>query len=207
MSLNKIFAAAGFLLALFALFVGTPHNEKIDTLFIAKMIESEQDHITPLELADQIFAGKKIRLIDLRDSASYQLGHVHNAELMSMEVLLNGGINKNEQVVLYSAGGVHASQAWVLLKTKQFRNVLTLLGGFSGWNDEILHPLLNTNAHSEEKSEFEHRKLLSLFFGGEPRTESRDAEINKLKDLRQSPNKKNPPVHFQKEEEKLRDQC
>lgn len=207
MPLNKLLAAVALTLALAAAFIGSPLRKDSDLPAIARLIESEEDHITPLELAEQLSAGKKVRLIDLRDSVSYNLRHIFNAERMTIEQVVNGGVKRNETVVLYSEGGTHASQAWVLLKTKNFETVLTLLGGFTGWSDVILSPVLKADASDEEKKEFEHCKALSLFFGGVPAIEKIGSGKKKSAGSKPLQIKTNPPIQFKKEEEKLRGQC
>lgn len=207
MSLNKILASIALILTLLAAFIGTPLQGDVTFDEIATLIETEKDHITPLELAEQIQTGKKIRLIDLRDSVSYIQQHIFNSERMSVQQLLNNGIKRNEIVVLYSEGGIHASQAWILLKLKRFDSVYTLLGGFTGWKEEILYPQLKAGVTNEEMKTFEHRRTLSLFFGGKPKIISHDTSKKKSVQQKKSPQKQNPPVKFKKEEEKLRDRC
>lgn len=206
MSLNKILASIALILALLAAFIGTPLQDAANVDDIATLIETEKDHITPLELAEQLHAGKKIRLIDLRDSVSYIQQHIFNSEKMSVQQLLNGGIKRNEIVVLYSEGGIHASQAWILLKMKRFDSVSTLLGGFSGWKKEILHPELKAGETEEDMKIIEQRQILSLFFGGEPKIIS-GKPVKKKSDPQKIVPQQIQPPKFQKEEEKLRDQC
>ncbi len=206
MSVNKILALIALILALLAAFIGTPVQNDVNIDEIATLVESEKDHFAPLELAEKLYAGNKIRLIDLRDSVSYVQQHIFNSERMSLQQLLNGGIKRNEIVVLYSEGGIHASQAWILMKMKRFDSVFTLLGGFSGWKKEILYPELNAGATEEELKIIEHRKLISLFFGGEPKIVSRKSVKKKPDTQKISPQQIQPP-QFRKEEEKLRDQC
>ncbi|MBF8295468.1 MAG: rhodanese protein [Bacteroidetes bacterium] len=205
MSFNKILASIALILALLAAFIGIPRRDVRNLDEIAILIETGKDHITPLELAEQIHTGKKIRLIDLRDSVSHFHQHIVHSEIMSVQQLLNNGIKRNEIVVLYSEGGIHASQAWMLLKMKHYDSVYTLLGGFSGWKEEILYPTLHAGA-TEEKKDVERRKTLSLFFGGEPTVISQETSKKKSVRQHQSPQKQNPPVKAKKGEE-LRYQC
>lgn len=169
MSFNKILASIALILAILTALIGTPQRNEVNTDEIALLIENEKDHITPVELAEQIFAGKKIRLIDLRDSSSFAQQHIFNSENLSIRQVVNGGIKRNENVVLYSEGGIHASQAWTLLKMKHFDSVYTLLGGFNSWKEVILYPTLKADVMGEEKNKFEQRKALSFFFGGGPK--------------------------------------
>ena len=207
MTLNKILASIALILALLAAFIGIPRRDDRNLDEIGLLIETEKDHITPLELAELIHSGNKIRLIDLRDSVSYIQQHIFNSEKMAVLQLLNDGIKRNENVVLYSEGGIHASQAWILLKMKHYDSVHTLLGGFIGWKEEILYPELKAAATEAGKKNFERRKTLSLFFGGEPMVISQETSKKKSVRQNQSPQKHKPPVKVKKEEEKLRSQC
>lgn len=203
----KILASIALILALLAAFVGTSERNSVDLEEIARLIETESDHITPLELAEQILSGKKIRLIDLRDSAAHAQRHIFNSELLSLSELMNGKVKRNETIILYSAGGIHASQAWMLLKMKRYDSVYTLLGGFAGWNNEILYPTLLETASNEEKHTFERKKMLSHFFGGEPKIVSLSKVKKKPIQRKQHPAQQQSPVNFQKEDDKLRDGC
>lgn len=207
MSFNKILASIALILAILTALIGTPQRNEVNTDEIALLIENEKDHITPVELAEQIFAGKKIRLIDLRDSSSFAQQHIFNSENLSIRQVVNGGIKRNENVVLYSEGGIHASQAWTLLKMKHFDSVYTLLGGFNGWKEEILYPILKTDALNKEKNYLARRKALSYFFGGEPRFLIKESKKEKINLQNKIPLQQIPQVQFQKEEEKLRNGC
>ncbi len=204
MSLHKILASVAIILGLGAIIVGspTPDNNKLSS--IARMIESEQDHITPIELAVILRERRNsIRIIDLRDSASFHRYHIPGAELMSLTELLNGGVKRNEHIFLYSHGGTHASQAWVLLKTKRVDSVFTLIGGMRGWESEILFPVLNSDL--VEKKIVEQRKTLSTFFGGTPQIISQTPlKKNQQKKILPQPQRQQP---LRKEEGKLRGLC
>jgi len=207
MTQNKILATIAFLLAAAALIVRAP-DRNFSSEALASMIENEQDHITPLELARSIIGkSEAFRLIDLRDSASYYRYHIPGAELMTLATLVGGGVHRNENIVLYSQGGTHAAQGWVLLETKNFSRVRTLLGGIEGWNDMILYPKLQTSADEIKQKEFQERKALSLFFGGSPIV-SPDSAIVRSKEIPKQkllPQKKEPIPKL--EEDKLRQTC
>jgi 3-mercaptopyruvate sulfurtransferase SseA len=57
--------------------------------------------------------------------------------------------------VLYSEGGAHAAQAWVLLRAAGVRNVYFLRGGILEWLDLVMNPARPTE--------------LTRYFGGVPR--------------------------------------
>ena len=205
MFLNKLLASIAFLLALLAAFVGTPQPHDSDLTAIAAQIENELDHIDPLELAEQLVAGKKIRLIDLRDSAAFVNGRIAGAERMTLPQLLNGAVKRNEKIVLYSEGGIHASQGWMMLKMKRYDSVVTLLGGYNGWKEVVLNPKLQ-----KEHPEFERRTMISRLFGGEPVMIS-NGGVKKLPVRKPTTAKQAaptaPPVIIPREEDRLRDGC
>ncbi len=207
MTFNRTMAALAFVLAAGALIVRSPEGSREnDAAALAAQIEAEQDHIEPIELAKLIKEGKaKIELVDLRDSAAYARYHIPGARLMTLTMLVSGRVQRNEDIVIYSEGGTHAAQAWVLLKEKNYPKVRTLLGGMSGWEDEILYPKLAFGSDENEKRKSEERKELSIFFGGEPHLES--APPGRTIQKEPPPKQIVPPAKFEKEEDKLRQTC
>ena len=55
------------------------------------------------------------RLIDLRGERDYSAYHIPTAENVTLTALPESALLANEKIVLYSDGGIHASQAWMLL--------------------------------------------------------------------------------------------
>ena len=78
---------------------------------------------------------------------------------------------RNEKIVLYSEGGIHSAQAWLLLRAQGYEGVYTVLGGLDGWKDEVLFPVLPTDAGPRDRAQFERAAALAQFFGGQPRTD------------------------------------
>jgi len=129
------------------------------------------DHVTAGELAGWIVAGRAdYRLIDLRSEGEYAEYHIPTAENVTLTLLPDASIGANEKVVLYSEGGIHASQAWMLMRAKGFKSVYALKGGLEQWKDEVLFPSLAENATPRERARFERAVALARFFGGSPRT-------------------------------------
>ncbi len=207
MTSNRLLATVALLLAGGALIVGTPErNIYSDPSLLAALIETERDHIEPLELARSIKdETQRIQLIDLRDSMTFGRYHIPGARLMTLTMLINGSVHRNENIVIYSQGGTHAAQAWVLLKAKNYPNVRTLLGGMNSWNEEILFPKLRPDADDIEKKKFEEKKALSLFFGGQPQVDP--APSRRATQHKPSPHENQPTPKFEKEEERLRLTC
>lgn len=169
--INRTLAALALGLAVISLAGNTGSSSvvKMDLNELAVMVESEADHITVQDLADRIIAGATdYRLIDLRDAEAYAMYHIPGAENVSITELPDYPLLRNEQIILYSGGGIHAAQAWFLLKAKKYPGVYTVLGGMNAWEDEILFPQLAADASPEAVAEFAKTEEVSRYFGGTP---------------------------------------
>lgn len=100
---------------------------------IAGAIEREEDHLTPSELDSVLASSANVRIYDLRDSAAYAEGHLPGAVRSTLRELVGLEPIPGLTMVLYSEGGVHAGQAWTLLRANGHERVFTLLGGWKGW--------------------------------------------------------------------------
>ena len=173
LSLNQNLAAGALALGLLALFA-RPNRGNVVTLDVkelATIVDKEGDHVTAGELAGWIVAGHSdYRLIDLRSDKEYAEYHIPTAENVTLTALPDASLQANEKVVLYSEGGIHASQAWMLMRAKGFKNVYTLKGGLDQWKDDVLFPTAADDATPQERARFERAVALSRFFGGSPRT-------------------------------------
>ena len=83
----------------------------------------------------------------------------------------------DEQIVLYSDGGAHAAQGWVLLRVRGVLNARVLKDGMAAWEDEVLSPILPTVGDDSAKVRFNRAKELSLWFGGFPRLVPDDGPV------------------------------
>ncbi len=171
LSLNQKLAAGALTLGLLALFA-RPNRGNVITLDVkelATIIDKEGDHVTAGELGGWIVAGHAdYRLIDLRSEKEYAEYHIPTAENVTLTALPDAPLLANEKIVLYSEGGIHASQAWMLLRAKGFKNAYTLKGGLDQWKEDILFPTLAENATPQERARFERAAALAKFFGGSP---------------------------------------
>jgi len=168
---NQILAALALGLGVLSLFgnTGTSNVVTMDLDQLAAIVQGEEDHVTVQDLAEQIIAGATdYRLIDLREPEEYAKYHIPGAENVSITELTDYPLLRNEKVILYSGGGIHASQAWFLLKAKKYPGVYTLLGGMNAWEDEILFPQLAADASPEAVAGFAKLQEVSRYFGGQP---------------------------------------
>jgi uncharacterized protein len=172
LSLNQKLAFGALALGALALFA-RPNRGNVVTLDLkelATIIDKEGAHVTADDLAGWIVAGRSdYRLIDLRGEKEYSEYHIPTAENVTLTALPDSSLLANEKVVLYSEGGIHASQAWMLLRAKGFKNAYTLKGGLDQWKEDVLFPALAENAPPQDRARFEHAAALARFFGGSPR--------------------------------------
>ena len=176
--INRVLAIVALVLGLLAIF-GDPyqgHVVQIDTKELASIVEGEVDHVTVQELADWIIQGDaEYRLLDLRDAAEFAEYHIPTAEHVSLGELVDYPLSRNEKIVLYSGGGIHSAQAWMLLQANRYRGSYMLLGGLAAWKDEVLFPAFPEDAGPELAAEIERASYVSEFFGGTPRHGVADA--------------------------------
>jgi rhodanese-related sulfurtransferase len=173
LSLEQRLASGALVLGLLALFASPYRGNvvRIDVKELATIVGHEGDHVTAEELAGWIVEGRAdYRLVDLRGEREYGEYQIPTAENVTLAALPDASLLENERVVLYSEGGIHAAQAWMLMRAMGFRNVYTLKGGLDLWKEEVLFPTLAENAPAPERARFERSASLARFFGGSPQT-------------------------------------
>ena len=199
----RFLAAIAFVLASLAMVARNPKESgrlSMDVQELARMIQREEDHVTAEELASFLMNGRgNIRLIDLRDSAMYASYHIPPAVRLDIAEVVQSPISKSDTVVLYSEGGIHAAQAWVLMAAQGYRNVFTLRGGLLEWNEKVLFPIVTSAVSGEERKHIQER---AIFFGG---------QILATEEKKTPQRLKKEPVHprikIQKEQKKTREVC
>ncbi len=170
--LNQRLAAVAFVLGAVAL-AATPYTTTkatIDTKALALDAATEADHVEPLDLAAWIVAGRAdYRLVDLRTDAEFAQYHIPTAENLPLATIPDAGLGRNEKIVLYSDGGIHSVQAWLLLRASQYKAVYVLKGGLDEWKEQVLFPILAENPNDFQRARDERLKSMAAFFGGQPR--------------------------------------
>lgn len=165
-SLTVAAAVLGGGAALSAAWPGVPYAQ------LAKEIESGQDHISAIETGEMIMRGDTgIRIFDLRSEAEFEEAHIPGAVQSTVVTLLKMDLSHDIPIVIYSAGGAHAAQAWTLLRLQGFRKVYFLREGVYEWTATVVNPQLASDATPVERAAFERARTLSRFFGGFPATE------------------------------------
>jgi rhodanese-related sulfurtransferase len=160
MSARAIIAGIAALMAVGAAFAGSPEpraGSRANIRALADEIEHESDHVTALELAEWIRQRRPdLRVIDVRTDSEYTAYHIPTAERMPLTALAEMRFDSRSTVVLYSEGGAHAAQGWVLLRSAGAHNVYFLRGGILDWMDDVLNPVVSSD--------------LTRYFGGVART-------------------------------------
>ena len=137
---------------------------------IAGEIVREADHVDALQLAAMIRAGEPgLRIIDVREHLDDDAYVIPGAERVDVESLTALPVRVGERLVLYSEGGAHAAQAWVLLRARGITRALVLKDGLAAWEDEVLSPVRPAVPDDTAQARFERARELSLWFGGMPR--------------------------------------
>jgi rhodanese-related sulfurtransferase len=158
------FAVAAAALALAAVAVDL---KSADPRSLAAEIETERDHISAPDLADLIMAGDPaLRVFDLRTPAAFARMHIPGARQATIQTLSREVLPRNATIVLYSEGGAHAAQAWVLLRMRGHGRVFFLREGLFEWLSRVMEPRLPADATERERADFGRAREMSRFFGG-----------------------------------------
>ena len=169
----RALAVVAVMLALLAAVAGSPtratSGRTLDAAALATEIEHEDDHVTARELAEWIRSNKPgLRVLDVRSDSEYTRYHIPSAEHTSLPAVATRAPVPGETLVLYSEGGAHAAQAWVLLRARGHEHVYFLRGGLLDWIDDVMSPTVSGDSASYDAA-------LSRYFGGVPRAESAPA--------------------------------
>jgi rhodanese-related sulfurtransferase len=171
MTLNQRLAGLAFVLGLVAL-AAAPYRGSavmLDAKELAVVVQKELDHVAPLDLAAWIIEGRSdYRLVDIRTDAEFQRYHIPTAENIPLAALADAGLGRQERIVLYSEGGIHAAQAWMLLKALGYRGVYILRGSLEGWKDEVLFPAVSAGPSGADAAREARLRQMSAYFGGTP---------------------------------------
>lgn len=167
--LSRLEVGALTLALAFAAVDGRNTRPPAEVASLAGVIEREEDHVDAVELATWIKDGKPgLRVIDLREGVDTGTYVIPGAELASLGDLSTLRVGAGELVVLYSDGGAHAAQGWVLLQLRGVRNARVLKDGMAAWEDDVLEPILPAGDDAKGRAERARVRALSLWFGGRP---------------------------------------
>ncbi len=110
-----------------------------------KAAKSVIREIDASQLKAKLDAGEDMLLVDVRESSEHEQGHIRGASLIPRGILEAAAdpsypkhvadlVNaRNRQVVLYCATGGRSAMAAAVLQMMGFTNVVSLAGGYGGW--------------------------------------------------------------------------
>jgi rhodanese-related sulfurtransferase len=172
LTLNQRLGALALALGALAVFanVAPGHTVILNAKELLTSVERREDHVTPAELAAWIIEGRSdYRLVDIRDEKAFAEYHIPTAENVPLATVTDGSLVRTDTVVLYGDGGIHAAQAWMVLKGMGYTRVYTLLEGLDAWKDDVLFPVMHQSPTAEQQARFERAAQVAKFFGGQPR--------------------------------------
>lgn len=112
---------------------------------LAMQVVNREDHITAEQLGSLIIdEDPSYMLIDVRSPEEYENFHIKSAINVPLEKLFSSEgleqLDRTKLLILYSNGGTHAAQAWIMLKQFGYKNALVLLGGLNYYVDVYSNP-------------------------------------------------------------------
>src|SRR5207244_8862767 len=120
----RVLASVLLVLGAGAAIAGNPYRGSrvtLDTKELARIVDTEADHVSATELAGWITQGRsEYELIDLRSEKEFAEYHIPGAKNVAITALDADVAPRNEKIVLYSEGGIHSAQAWFLLKAQGY---------------------------------------------------------------------------------------
>lgn len=95
--------------------------------------------IEPIELAERLQRGERIRLIDVREPHELEISHLEGAEVIPLGSLAAqmDQLDNTEHIVLLCKTGTRSARALELLAGAGFRKLKNLRGGINAWAQEI----------------------------------------------------------------------
>jgi rhodanese-related sulfurtransferase len=176
--LHRYLAGAAALAGALAPFAGSPYRRStaapgggsLDVAELARTVADQEDHVSAVELATWIRAGRpRLRIVDVRSADEFRAFHIPGAEHVPLDRIVHAPFSDDETVVLYSEVGIHGAQAWVFLRALGHRRVYFLRNGLHEWLDDVMSPTLAENAPADAEAAFARVAELSRWFGGMPR--------------------------------------
>ena len=94
--------------------------------------------ITPLEVQQKLEAGEKLNIIDVREVAEVESGHIPGIIHMPLNLVpfKHQDLEKNEEYIVVCLAGGRSAQATTFLEEQGY-NVTNMTGGMSAWTGEI----------------------------------------------------------------------
>ncbi|PTF82566.1 rhodanese-like domain-containing protein [Staphylococcus chromogenes] len=95
--------------------------------------------VTELNQEDFQQGLRKAQVIDLREKADYDYGHINGARNIPMTMFRQRyqGLRKDQPIYLIDANGIASYRAARMLKKKGYKELYMLKGGYKKWTGKI----------------------------------------------------------------------
>ncbi len=104
-----------------------------------------------------------LRLVDLRARADFELYHIPSAQ----QLAASGAQSDSGQVVVLYGDEQTDPPQFDAARFAGATNVLILRGGVRAWLDDIMNPQLPAQASPSQQQEYERKRELAEYFGGQ----------------------------------------
>lgn len=163
-AIHRVLAALAICAAALAAFAGTPESPLA------------RDEVSAVQLAEWIRARQPaLVVLDARPPDAVERDGLPGARPLAGFVGEAG-----QTVVLYG----ERSTDDVLPPNGNPERVLRLRGGIEAWNEDVLFPVMRSDASEEQRAQFTARAGLSRYFGGSPRVLDPGAAARRLRSRR-----------------------
>ena len=205
---NQKLGGVALVLGFIALFAGDPYGGtsiKVNEKDLALSTVGNADKISVNDLADWIIKDKAdFELVDLRSEEKFNEYSIPNSQCIPLSQLSSAELLRNQKIILFSDDDVASSQAWFILKSKNYKGVYILDGGLDAWKEKVLFPKAPLNGSKDELTQFEKMKEVAKYFGGSAQTDSSITETKtqiKLPTSKSSNTKTTAPTGKKKKRE------
>lgn len=173
---NQRLGGAALILGIIALFAGNPYGGtsiKVNEKDLALSTVGNADKVSVTDLADWIIKDKAdFELVDLRIEEKFNEYTIPNSKCIPLAQLSSSELLRNQKIILFSDDDIASSQAWFILKSKNYKGVYILDGGLNAWKEKVLFPKAPINGSKDELIQFEKIKEVAKYFGGSAQTDS-----------------------------------
>jgi rhodanese-related sulfurtransferase len=127
-----------------------------------------RNEVSAVDLATWIRARQPgLLVVDARAAAQADEGSVPGA--LPLAEIEAGRLGEGATVVIYAEAEVEAGVVAALQRQSAAPRYLRLHGGYKAWREEVLFPVVRSDASAAQLRRFEQRAQLSRYFGGSPR--------------------------------------
>jgi len=126
------------------------------------------DEVSAVQLAEWLRAKRPgLQLLDLRPAGASAQAHLPGSRLAAD--IEFSRVSDGDIVVVYADRGVDHATAQAVQPRAGRARLLRLRDGMHAWSQDVLHPVLRSDASARQQHAFVYRAQLSRYFGGTPR--------------------------------------